>query len=1308
MATISYAALEPTSGRNVESNTDLSIKVIGGHLTWKREYRDRQWRFNKSWESLVLIHDSSTGNVESILRADDIYKKLDSEGTVFKFGLRRTIRKQQDGSWLWKDRDGNSTLYDSAGKTISMHTQAGSKITLMYNGDNKLTGARDVNDVQVLWVEYDLVTGQISKAKDYGNREVVYTWQVVNNSASPKRYKLLNVKDARGYDWQYAYSGSVAKDGRVDVISMTDPENRVKAVAYAGSGRASGITNALGHTTNYQFDYIKSRKEFYLKATYPGGRVTETWYERDGEVKRRDINGINIFTITEDLRKDIVTDTFGRVTTKEYDEFKNLIKTIYPDGTSTSTTYDVSNSNILTRTDERGTIIKFEYFDNGRPKSVIAAFGTSVERKVEYTYDQFGQMLTKTLVGDLHTETSVTKYFYDGFGNKNKNVNAEGHEVQFTSFDSMGNALLKIDQDGKTWLRTYDKLGNIISEINPVSEEVQYIYDKTNNLLKSINPDLTFIEYQYNGLNKKVKFINELKAEKVYIYDQTGKIINEKDELGREFKTFFDSIGRLSYEEDGLGNTTRYIYPISLTSGKPANIFKPIIIEFPSYSQLIDYDLRGRVIKLTNTFTENNIQHSTFVETSYDPKGNVLQVNEGQGRTKKSFYDELDRVIRKVDSDIEETKFEFDLRDNLLKLTNGINQNYSFTYDKLNRKTSDIKPLGQVIQYSYDSKDNLISIIDSKNQKTINTYNEANRKIKSEIFTSSNILDKTFLFEYNSRGSLVKYTDNVTEGIYTYDDSQQKLSETIQNGSNSFAHSYTYNLDGAKSTFTGIDNIKYQYYYNNIGMINNIVIPNEGNINYQSFDWKRPTKISYPGNIVTDKSYDGLQRIKTISVKNSTDELMMNHQLTYSETGNISTKNTLSGNTQYEYDNLNRLTSVDYPNLEDEQFTYDSIGNRLISSSTSNEQWTYNENSEIQDSVNHLYSFDENGNIIERKNDQNQVEKSYIYNTQNRLVEIRNSDNSLLVSYYYDPFGSRLSKTVINPDQTQSITYFIYNDEGLSAEVTNSQISTYLYNPQNSWMTSPIAKKLNNKYYYYQNDHIGTPQIIHDNEGNVVYRVEFKAFGEKVVSINSINDPLAFPGQYQDDETDTLYNFHRDYDPSVGRYIQADPIGLFGGVNNYLYANGNPIQFVDLFGLNSELGKVGCDGNGSFRIFNNDFNCTRDCTEAHENEHLPFVKSFFNGSKDRPNCANGGYGGKKVKEGDMPNLLKDGVDWKVYLGLLDKDECKAYRVSEECLENMKTECDDCQTEIDRQLDTVKNRVMLCEIYEEDPKLWPKH
>jgi len=483
LATTTHAGIEPTSGRYIESKTDLSIKVIGGQLTWKRNYRDRQWRFNRAWESLILTHDIATGNVMSIQRANDIYKKLDSAGTVFKFGKRRTIRKQSDGSWLWKDRDGNSTSYDATGKTLRMDSKGGAFITLMYNGDNKLIGAKDVHGTQVLWIEYDAVTGKIAKAKDYGNREVIYTWQVINATASPKRYKLTNIKDARGYNWQYAYSASIARDGRVDIISRTDPEGRVIAVSYGGSGRAKGITNALGHTTNYTFDYIKARKEFYLKTTYPGGRVTETWYERDGEVKRREINGINIITITEDLRKDIEKDTFGRTTTKEYDEFKNLLKTTYPDGTSTSTTYDVTNSNVLTQTDERGTITKYEYFPTGRLKKMTEALGTSVERSTQYTYDAYGQMLTKTQVGDAVTETAITQYFFDNKGNVSKIIDAELNERQYASYDSQGNNLIMIDGRGNPWTYGYDAHGNQISSKNPLNEETTNTYDKVGNLI---------------------------------------------------------------------------------------------------------------------------------------------------------------------------------------------------------------------------------------------------------------------------------------------------------------------------------------------------------------------------------------------------------------------------------------------------------------------------------------------------------------------------------------------------------------------------------------------------------------------------------------------------------------------------------------------------------------------------------------------------------------------------------------------------------------------------------------------------------
>ncbi len=56
---------------------------------------------------------------------------------------------------------------------------------------------------------------------------------------------------------------------------------------------------------------------------------------------------------------------------------------------------------------------------------------------------------------------------------------------------------------------------------------------------------------------------------------------------------------------------------------------------------------------------------------------------------------------------------------------------------------------------------------------------------------------------------------------------------------------------------------------------------------------------------------------------------------------------------------------------------------------------------------------------------------------------------------------------------------------------------------------------------------------------------------------------LMFPGQFYDPETALHQNGHRDYDPSTGRYIQSDPIGLAGGINTYAYVAGNPLTRVD-------------------------------------------------------------------------------------------------------------------------------------------------
>ncbi|MEM7173269.1 MAG: RHS repeat-associated core domain-containing protein, partial [Pseudomonadota bacterium] len=76
-----------------------------------------------------------------------------------------------------------------------------------------------------------------------------------------------------------------------------------------------------------------------------------------------------------------------------------------------------------------------------------------------------------------------------------------------------------------------------------------------------------------------------------------------------------------------------------------------------------------------------------------------------------------------------------------------------------------------------------------------------------------------------------------------------------------------------------------------------------------------------------------------------------------------------------------------------------------------------------------------------------------------------------------------------------------------------------------------------------------------------------RPFGETVTDSGLDSTPIRFPGQYADAETGLHYNYFRDYDPSLGRYVTSDPIGLLGGENTYGYVGGNPGSFFDPYGL---------------------------------------------------------------------------------------------------------------------------------------------
>jgi RHS repeat-associated protein len=114
--------------------------------------------------------------------------------------------------------------------------------------------------------------------------------------------------------------------------------------------------------------------------------------------------------------------------------------------------------------------------------------------------------------------------------------------------------------------------------------------------------------------------------------------------------------------------------------------------------------------------------------------------------------------------------------------------------------------------------------------------------------------------------------------------------------------------------------------------------------------------------------------------------------------------------------------------------------------------------------------------------------------------------------------------------------------------------------------------------HYVEADALGTPRVVIDPTRDVaVWRWDLtgEAFGESEQQQDPDGDEtlfvldLRYPGQQYDSASGFNYNYFRDYDPSIGRYVQSDPIGLAGGASTYGYAGGNPLQRIDQRGLQS-------------------------------------------------------------------------------------------------------------------------------------------
>jgi len=346
--------------------------------------------------------------------------------------------------------------------------------------------------------------------------------------------------------------------------------------------------------------------------------------------------------------------------------------------------------------------------------------------------------------------------------------------------------------------------------------------------------------------------------------------------------------------------------------------------------------------------------------------------------------------------------------------------------------------------------------------------------------------------------------------------------------------------------------INYTYNFNNL--LTGITTPDMGNFAFAYDAANRRTTRTLPNGTVSTYNYDDSGRLTGI-------ETTLNQatidSLTYTmdNVGNRISKTQNSMIVDYTYDNIYRLTGVSPTgtNQQPENYTYDAVGNRLTSG---NEQFP-----------------------------QTNETAQYSYDHENRLTGVTITEGSLVkqLTFAYDPFGRRISKTIVqdtigtdctSPNTCPRTTNYVYDGQSIIMEYDQNDNITakYTHGPN---IDEPLAVQQGTSIYYYHADGLGSITGLSNTSGTIVQTYAYDSFGN-MTSTGSISQPFTYTAREYDSETGMYFYRARYYDPKVGRFVTKDPIGFKGGdYNLYGYVGNNPVNRVDPSGL-KPISKQSC------------------------------------------------------------------------------------------------------------------------------------
>jgi RHS repeat-associated protein len=891
-----------------------------------------------------------------------------------------------------------------------------------------------------------------------------------------------------------------------------------------------------------------------------------------------------------------------------------------------SAEYNIAYSQLLKVVDKNGSITTLNYDDRNRLGGIFESSSSTSVRFTSYMYG--GETLEQYEKYKFDVPTQVAIFspdFKQTFIIKNV-VDANGNITSQTQTSSQPGSTSKVityeyisdlkdpnygllaSVDGpRTGTAdkisySYDTLGNLISQsqtVNGIARTTQYLgYNTFAQPKRIVYPTGLVDQFAYNSdgtLSSQVTGSGDATSTITgqttsYTYNTLKQKTSETNPDGEVTQFAYDLAGRITETTMHNGNRVQNTYYPTGVLASQKSLTANGSVAAENYQFL---DSNGRVSK-TQQGSDATRQYTVF---SYDNNGNLIQTTSAAGIIEKWGYDVLNRVTSHTDGTGNVDTTAYDIHDNVTITKDALNAGTDpFSYRNGSALTKEINSDYGTKSYSYNEADQLTQRLHGTRKCDYNNLDELGRykafvcAASSGTTASEYQINDNYTYDQSRYGRLDKVSTNLTgydvDTTYSYDaydriiqkgTINQMANKTFGRVGRSWNVGYGYSVGGKQTALTLPSSRTITYSYNAQGMLSSINLygnPLIRNISYDGANRLTGWLWSSAGNASYNQSYNNDGTINNITNKNSSSVINYSLGYSYDKDGRITQLSRNNGTTDnYSYDNVDRLTSESRTTggvaTYSINYTYDQNGNRTSLSATgqhmqpaANVAYTYAGNklaSFTKDNVAQGFSYTENGELGygtylptydnggRRKKDGTGTDYYYMNYTHKNERSLRSQPSkgaAATVQYVYD-------------EQSHLIGEYD-NIEGVKAEYIwlGDKPVVAIYSSGNTA-----------KIYFIVTDAQNTPRRLIDSANqSVAWSWDSTAFGLGAPT-GTATFNLRFPGQYFDAATGQFYNHNRYYNPELGRYMEADPIGLEGGLNPYAYAGSNPVMNVDATGL---------------------------------------------------------------------------------------------------------------------------------------------